>query len=121
MWTYRQATGELLKDGRFIAQGYSGHGNGKNNPAAQNTPNVGPIPAGSWVIVSLTEGMTEHGPYVLRLEPCGGTGTFGRSGFLIHGDNRRAPGEASRGCVILPRFVREKVWASGDRALTVTT
>jgi Protein of unknown function (DUF2778) len=121
MWTYRQSTGELLKDGSFIAQGYSGHGNGKNNPAAQSTHNVGPIPAGAWTVTGVPVDTSTHGPFVLRLEPCNGTQTFGRSGFLIHGDSRTNPGGASQGCIILPRFIRERVWASTDRALTVTT
>ena len=121
MWTYRQSSGELLKDGRFIAQGYSGHGAGKNNPACQSVRDVGPIPCGAWEIVSLTTGMTPHGPYVLHLEPCNGTQTFGRAGFLMHGDSLKHPGEASEGCVIMQRWVRERVWLSEDRALTVTT
>jgi hypothetical protein len=121
LWTYRQATGELLKDGRFIAQGYSGKGHGKNNPAAETEKNVGPIPAGAWSVAALTTEMTAHGPYVLHLSPCNGTQTHGRSGFLMHGDNRQHPGEASEGCIIMQRAIREKVWESGDRVLTVTT
>ena len=121
MWTYRQSTGELLQDGRFVSQGYSGKGVGKNNPALENVHNVGPIPAGAWSIESLTVEKTPHGPFVLHLAPRNGTQTFGRSGFLIHGDSIKAPGEASEGCIILQRWVRSRIWASGDRAVTVTT
>lgn len=121
MWTYRQSSGELLQDGRFISQGYSGNGHGKNNPAAETEHNVGPIPAGAWTVTDLTTGMTPHGPYVLHLSPCNGTQTHGRSGFLMHGDNRKNPGEASQGCIIMQRAVRERVWTSGDRSITVTT
>lgn len=121
MWIYRQSTGELLRDGKFVAQGYSGHANGKNNPAAEQTPDVGPIPCGAWEIVGLTVERTAHGPYVLQLHPCNGTKTFGRSGFLMHGDNIQHPGEASLGCIVMPRWARVKVWESNDRSITVTT
>ncbi|HYE46677.1 MAG TPA: hypothetical protein VEA44_12995, partial [Caulobacter sp.] len=43
----------------------------------------------------------------------------GRSAFRIHGDSVRAPGTASKGCIILPRAVREAIWRSGDRDLEV--
>lgn len=121
MWIYRQSTGELLRDGKFVAQGYSGHGSGKNNPAAESIKDVGPIPTGAWEVAGLTVERTSHGPYVLQLLPCNGTKTFGRAGFLMHGDNIKAPGEASLGCIIMPRWARVKVWESGDRSLTVTT
>jgi len=105
-----------------MAQGYSGKGNGKNNPAMESVVRVGPIPCGAWKMTALTEGMTPHGPYVIHLEPCAGNTMAGRQGgFLIHGDKRTDPGNASEGCIIMPRAIREAVWASGDRALTVTT
>ena len=54
-----------------------------------------------------------------RLKPCADTPTFGRDGFLLHGDSKESPGRASHGCVIMPRSVREQVWKSGDRDLEV--
>jgi len=118
-WTYIQETGELQQDGKPIANGYSGAGQGKNNPELQDVHNIGPIPQGDWRISGPPVNTAEHGPYVLRLTPVPETETFGRSGFLIHGDSKTAPGTASEGCVILPRAVREEVWQSGDRELTV--
>jgi hypothetical protein len=53
---------------------------------------------------------------VILLEPVGHN-ALGRSLFRIHGDN--AQNDASHGCVILPRNIRELIWNSGDRALTV--
>lgn len=44
----------------------------------------------------------------------------GRSGFLIHGDSIAHTGQASHGCIILPRSVREQIAASGDDELEVT-
>lgn len=43
-WTYAQETGDLQQDGKHISTGYSGANEGKNNPAMDNVPNVGPIP-----------------------------------------------------------------------------
>lgn len=119
MWTWQSATGELLQDDVIKGAGYSGHGEGYNNPALEDVHDVGPIPRGNWSIVGPPSDTTGHGPFVLRLEPFPGTQTFGRSGFLIHGDRKDAPGTASLGCICLSRVVREKVWNSGDHGLVV--
>jgi hypothetical protein len=58
---------------------------------------------------------------VLRLEPEPDTDTFGRAGFLMHGDSGAHPGEASEGCIIMPRNVREAVWTGGDHELEVVS
>ena len=119
MWTYAQKSGDLLQDGQEIATGYSGRDNGKNNPAMQAVHNVGPIPQGDWTIAGPPFNTAKHGPYVLRLEPSPATNTFGRDGFLMHGDSIKSPGTASEGCIIMPRVIREKVWESGDTSLQV--
>lgn len=118
-WTYAQQSGDLEQDGRPVATGYSGASEGKNNPALQNVPNVGPIPCGRWTITGPPVDTQDHGPYVLRLEPAAETQTHARAGFLIHGDSKANPGTASHGCIILPRAIREQVWHSGDRELEV--
>jgi hypothetical protein len=119
MWTYAQKTGDLLQDGNAVATGYSGFDNGKNNPDMQAVHDVGPIPQGDWIIVGPPVNTAAHGPYVLTLTPAQGTNTFGRSGFLMHGDAVNAPGTASKGCIIMPRTAREQVWNSGDTDLEV--
>jgi hypothetical protein len=118
-WTYAQQTGDLQQDGKHVASGYSGFGEGKNNPEMENVRDVGPIPRGDWTIAGPPVDTAEHGPYVLELQPGAATETFGRSGFLMHGDSKESPGCASHGCVIMPRPVRERVWQSGDRELQV--
>jgi len=120
-WTYSQKTGELHHDGRHVADGYSGAGAGKNNPPMQSVADTGPIPRGDWTISGPPADTKDHGPYVMRLEPAAHTETFGRSGFLLHGDSKESPGCASQGCVILPRAVREDIWNSGDRELQVVS
>lgn len=118
-WTYSQRTGRLKQDGKHVATGYSGAGSGKNNPEMENVHNVGPIPQADWTIVGPPVNTAEHGPYVLTLKLSANTPTFGRDGFLLHGDSKESPGRASHGCVIMPRPVREQVWQSGDRDLEV--
>lgn len=117
-WQYEQATGRMLHDNVREAVGYSGAGDCKNDPAAQDVHNAGPIPRGSYTINAPVATVT-HGPYVLALTPDPANEMFGRSGFLIHGDSVIKPGTASEGCIIMPRMVREKIWNSGDRSLEV--
>jgi len=119
MFTYIQLTGELLDPtGKLLAQGYSGLGIAKNDPAAQMLPNQGPIPCGKYLILQ-PENSPTHGPYAIPLSPYASNEMFGRSGFMMHGDSREHPGAASEGCIIMPRAVREAVWQSGDRELQV--
>lgn len=117
-WTYSQETGQLSQDGLIAAVGYSGAGEGKNNPAMQEVHNVGPIPRGFYDIGEPCDTKT-HGPYVLHLHPAAENEMCGRSSFLIHGDSVLHPGTASEGCIIMPRTVRERIWNSGDRRLEV--
>ena len=119
-WQYAQSSGQLSQDGEAVAVGYSGAGEGKNNPDMQAVHDVGPLPVGRYTIGAPCDTMT-HGPYVLRLTPDAANDMCGRAGFLIHGDSVVRPGTASEGCIILPRAVRENIWHSGDTELEVTT
>lgn len=129
MHTYIQGTGEWYGPDRVCwGTGYSGYddgdripepGEGRNDPAAQTERNIGPTPAGYWTIVGPPHETATHGPVVMALHPDASTETFGRDEFLIHGDSVKTPGTASHGCIILPRAVRERIWASGDRRLRV--
>ncbi len=120
-WFYEQLTGRLLDPaGEVVAIGYSGQPPHSNDPDAQDLHNFGPIPQGFWQAVELIPESLSHGPYVIRLEPYSTTQTFGRTGFLIHGERiAPPPGLASNGCIILSRDVREKFWTSRDRDLQV--
>src|SRR5690348_2707614 len=119
MWIYEQKTGRLLNStGDEVATGYSGFGEGKNNPSIQDHPDVGPIPVGIYTI-GVPHDTTSHGPFVMSLTPAPANEMFGRSGFLMHGDSIQHPGSASHGCIIMPRPVRERVWNSGDHKLRV--
>lgn len=118
MWTYIQFTGALIHYGMIFGYGYSGKGEGKNNPAMQHIHNVGPIPVGTYIIQPPHDSET-HGPFVLPLLPNATNEMFGRSGFLIHGDSIKNPGTASEGCIILPRAVRNTIFKSEDVDLKV--
>jgi|SRR6185369_16627747 len=116
-WRYRQSTGELSCAccGRVVAVGYSGHGEGRNNPAMEASAGVGPIPAGQWSIGPMRDSPS-LGPVVMDLVPVGHD-AHGRSLFRIHGDN--AAHDASHGCIVLPRPARALIGASPERTLEV--
>jgi hypothetical protein len=119
-WKWDQKKGQLLNDsGVWVANGYSGYKDGKNNPQMQDVHDVGPIPKGVWQIEAMVVDGGHMGPHVLPLRPMPGTETFGREGFFIHGDSIHDPGDASRGCVILPLWVRAEIAASGNNTLVV--
>jgi hypothetical protein len=121
-WTYDSGTGALARNGGLVGTGYSGHGPGVNDPTTESMPNVGPIPRGEWTIGPFFND-PEKGPTVAHLIPDAATATFGRSGFMIHGDTaadvENGTDLASEGCIILARPIREQIAASGDNDLQV--
>lgn len=118
MWLYSQSTGILWDDrGLQRAEGYSGHGKGKNTPKHEAIKNVGPIPRGLYVIGEPYDS-ANIGPHALPLYPSGHD-CLGRTFFRIHGDSISNPGNASRGCVILNRREREFIHNSTDRIFKV--
>jgi RHS repeat-associated protein len=125
-WEYSQTSGDLLRvihgERTPAGRGYSGNGDGLNNPSMQGTANTGPIPQGDWIIGAQQDNTTGSGrsfPASMRLTPDEGTDTLGRSGFVIHGDNSRGDQSASQGCIILPRNIRDIIGGSGDNMLRV--
>lgn len=55
----------------------------------------------------------------MRLTPMAHTYTYGRSGFMIHGDSLAHPGQASDGCIVLDQQYRSMIWLSGDHVIEV--
>ena len=121
MWSYSQTSGLFLRNGVRAGAGYSGFGAGKNNPAMQNVPDVGPIPVGLYDISGPydVDMSGPHGPYIFKLNPHSDNQMFGRAGFLIHGDSISNPGTASKGCIILARNIRESIEKDLDWILQV--
>lgn len=124
MWQWDQSAGELRRNGALVSRGYSGKGRGKNAPSLQGVQGVGPIPRGKWKI-GAPYNSANVGPYALPLYAIDSKPgddihqPTGRSAFRIHGDSIKAPGTASRGCIILPRNIRTMIWQSGDHLLEV--
>ena len=123
MWQYKQSTGELFNDaGEKVATGYAG-GNcganpeGVNNPDLQNARKIGPLPRGAYTFgIPL---MNSHlGPFAIPLNPNPANEMEGRSAFYMHGDTTPS-GNASEGCIIMPRATRQACWNSKDHTLTV--
>jgi hypothetical protein len=118
LWTWEQSTGKMYGPTGLLAEGYSGAGEGKNNPTEENVQDVGPIPEGFYDMEPPIDS-PKHGPYAIPLLPDADNQMFGRSEFLIHGDSIESPGFASEGCIILPKFARERIWESSDHRLQV--
>lgn len=120
MFIFQIFQGLVIKDTKLFAHAYSGREDGKNNPAMVQVRNVGPIPPGLYAIEGPPFDSATHGPFCMRLRPKDGTNTFGRDGFMVHGDSIKRPGDASHGCIVMARWAREALWASGDRTLRVS-
>jgi len=116
---YEQKTGRLTDSkGSIMGVGYSGNGQGKNNPLMQDVKNVGVIPRGKYMIGNPYDS-PHTGAFTLPLIPDPTNKMFGRNEFKIHGDNISAPGTASQGCIILPRIVRIAINNSSDKYINV--
>jgi hypothetical protein len=125
MWRYEQRTGSLSQKTTWVSghapvvfTGYAGKGAGKNSPIMQDVEAVGPLPRGRYTIGAPVTHATV-GVYALPLTPDPRNEMYGRSGFFIHGDSLDHPGEASHGCLVFSRSVRELIWKSGDHVLEV--
>lgn len=117
-FVFNSTTGEFSDSSGLLALAYSGCGLGKNNPACQMDHDLGPIPQGKYEFLA----PADHpllGPVAIPIVPLPDTELFGRSGFFAHGDSIEHPGEASHGCIILPRPVRELIVANPGSTLSV--
>jgi hypothetical protein len=119
MWSYCSANGNLSQNGRFVGKGYSGLGEGLNNPDLENVAGLGPLPRGRYTIEPFFNDPGGKGAVVAHLHPMQDTITFGRAGFMIHGDNAAMNHTASHGCIILAREIRKEMASSGDDVLEV--
>jgi hypothetical protein len=118
-WTYSQLTGQLCDPkGACVAVGYSGSEPYKNRPKAEHRQDEGPIPTGSYAIGEPRDD-DQMGPFVLPLEPAPDNEMHDRFGFYFHGDTT-PPGDASSGCIIVPRNIRDMIDASDCKTLIVT-
>lgn len=123
MWKFAIRSGSLCAvDGKIVAHGYAGGNCGKNkeginNPDMTNVKFVGPLPCGSYSFGQPV--LQSHlGPFAIPLIPDSTNTMFGRGSFYVHGDTTPS-GNASEGCIILPRAIRNSMWASTDHKIQV--
>lgn len=120
--TYEQSTGNFLDSaGNLIGVGYSGNGPEMNSPESQNVRDHGPLPQG-WYTVEPPHVDEQTGPVSMNLVPDPGNEMFGRSAFLIHGDNAALDHTASDGCIVMAHEYRVAIAAAvlaGDNRLQV--
>src|SRR5512139_641548 len=129
MWVWHQRTGRMdhppAEDhgevDTFVAYGYSGNGECKNNPEMDHVKMHGPIPRGVYTMLVPEDRPHHTGPYSIALVPDAANDMHGRSAFYIHGDSLDPAkrGNNSLGCIILPPQARRHIWESGDHRLLV--
>jgi hypothetical protein len=125
MWTFNNRTGWMTDPGgTAIERGYAG-GNegknpeGKNNPAYQYTPDIGPLPVGLYTMG--TPVLQSHlGPFAIPLQPDPSNDMQGRGDFFVHGDTTPS-GNASEGCIIMSRGTRTQMYTSTDHQIIVVS
>jgi len=101
--------------------GYSGAPEGRNNPAMQDVPFIGPIPEG-WYTIKPPTNSTHCGFEAMPLIPDPSNEMYGRDDFYMHGDSVTHPGDGSDGCIVQERPVRDQVAGAvsiGDDRLQV--
>lgn len=119
MFRFNSKTGEwFAPTGSKIDVGYSGHGEGRNNPEMEGVADIGPIPRGLYRIIKPAYSDKKLGPMVMKLEPIDHD-ALGRSLFRIHGNNHTD--DASHGCPVLGPIGRGQIAASEDDELEVYT
>ena len=125
MWKFVITTGKMYDpDGNEVGPGGYAGGNlgknpeGKDNPADESLPDIGPIPEGTYTFGELVLHHPKLGQYCFPLIPDPGNTMYGRSGFWCHGDTA-IPGNASEGCIVMPHNVRVSMYTSADHVLQV--
>ena len=125
MWTYQISTGKILDpSSQLLGIGYSGNGASLNNPLDTRIADHGPLPVGIYTMGPWYDdkpGPTSKGPIVTRLTPSPENEMYGRSGFMIHGDNDAMNHTASDGCLVAGHGYRAAMAASADNLLDVIT
>ena len=123
MWTFEIAAGKFYNPaGEFVSKVYAGgdcgkHPEGRNNPDMCSVHNIGPLPEGLYTRGEAVE-HSQLGAFAIPLNPDPTNEMYGRRGFYFHGDTE-IPGNASDGCIVGPRQVRNDFYASADRQIRV--
>lgn len=104
-----------------VGIGWAGNHEGKNNPAMQTVPSVGPLPQGRYTLQPWEAYHGHLGPLVSFLQPDSANTMFGRGDFFIHGPamSPASYGQESKGCIVMAHEVRQKLSDLGVTALEV--
>ncbi len=126
-WEFSQSTGRYYYvspngDRTYAGGGYSGAGQGINNPAMQGQENVGPTPVGTYIIGPMQDITTLAGhvlPDAMRLTPDSATqeliDSLGRTGgYIIHGSNDYENRTGSEGCPVTRPGLRHLIGENLD-------
>ncbi len=122
-WEYESDTGKIFDpSGKLAGTGYAGGNEGQdpsgvNNPDMQDVKGVGPLPCGLYTF-GTPVAQSPLGPFAIPLIPDSDNEMFGRGDFFCHGDTTPS-GNASKGCIIQARAVRNTMWLSKDHTLIV--
>jgi len=124
MFTFEITTGNFrAPNSSLFGKGYSGNGDGKNNPAWEAIKLHGPLPTGLYTAVKMIEHDPHLGWYAIHLKPDASTRikiiSYGRDpdSFYWHGDDIDHPGEASDGCLVSMRSMRLDFWGQEDHVI----
>ena len=101
---------------RWLGKGYAGRSVGRNNPRLQGSKGIGPLPRGVYALAEPRK-HPRLGPVAFKLKPDPSNAMFGRGDFWIHGDNKE--NDASSGCIVLQRAIREEIQRLKIRTLVV--
>ena len=127
---FSQSTGVITQDNGVVVTTLAFAGNnyrpdhnpagimGRNNPAMQDVPFIGPLPQG---LYRVGEWGMHHpvGDNSAPLTQIGGE-SFGRSAFFIHGPGGADPSNSSEGCIVIPHDDRLRLIALNPSTITVT-
>jgi hypothetical protein len=118
-WVYKVNSRSFYLNGTYtFSADYSGRPGYKDNSANECIKDKGPIPRGHYTIGEPFY-HRKTGPWTMRLTPSASNHMCGRDSFMIHGESKQHPGEASDGCIVLALKYRKIISASRDHSLTV--
>lgn len=107
-YTYERATGKWTQLDKLLGYGYSGNGEGLNNPEMSNVKSIGPLPKG-WYTIGIAYHNKTKGELTMNLTPDKDNEMYGRAYFELHGDNKLMNRTASDGCIVLARMLRDLI------------
>ncbi|ETO14761.1 hypothetical protein RFI_22607 [Reticulomyxa filosa] len=108
-FSYKSREGKFCLNGgnTYVDQeAYSGNSTYYNDETAQHLKNQGPIPVNTWKVTAITD---KKGKHTLVLAEENVKNSYGRDGFLIHGDNQKKNHTASEGCIIVGPTIRKQI------------